>query len=74
MTCIETLTSVREFRYQALWEKDIRLRRLSARYKVVRDQDLCGARQGQAAVAALAAYRSVLDEYASRVYVADSRS
>jgi hypothetical protein len=74
MTCIETLTAVHEFRYQALWEKDIRLRRLTARYKVVRDQDLYGARQGQAAAAALAAYRFVLDEYASRVYAADSRS
>jgi len=74
MACIETLTAVREFRYQVLWEKDIRLRRLSARYQVVRDHDLYGARQGQAAVSALAAYRSDLDQYASRVYAADSRS
>jgi hypothetical protein len=74
VTCIEALTAVYEFRYQGLWEKDIGLRRLSARYKVVRDQDLHGARQGQAAAAALTAYRSALDEYASRVYAADSRS
>jgi len=66
--------AVREFRYQALWEKDIRLRRLSARYKVVRDHDLYCARQGPAAVSAPAAYRSVLDQYASRVDAADSRS
>ena len=74
VTRIEALTAVGEFRYQGLWEKDIGLRRLTARYKDVRGQDSHGARQGQAAAAALTAYRSALDEYASRVYAADSRS
>ena len=74
VTRIEESTAVCEFRYQGLWEKDIELRRLSARYKDVRGQDAYGARQGQAAAAALAAYRSALDEYASRVYAADRSS
>jgi hypothetical protein len=73
VTCIDALTATSELRYQGLWENDIRLSRLSGRYKVVRGQDVHGARRGQAAVAALAAYRSALDEYAARVYAADSR-
>lgn len=71
---LEALTAAGEFRYQPLWDGDIGLRRLSVRYRAVRDQDRFSAGHAEAAAAALDSYRSVLEEYASRVYATDSRS
>ena len=69
---IEALIAAGELHYQRLWHEGIRLRRLSGRYRAVHGQDLLGARQAQAAATALAAYRSALSEYATRVYAADA--
>jgi hypothetical protein len=69
---LETLTEACEFCYQQLWDKDIGLRQLSARYRAVQGRDLFGARQAQATASALAGYRSALNHYARRVYAADS--
>jgi hypothetical protein len=73
VACLEALTAACEFRYQRLWDKGVELRRLSVRDRAVRGRDLFGARQAQAAASALAAYRSAIDEYACRVYAAQSR-
>lgn len=71
---LETLTAAREFRYQPLWDGDIGLRQLSARYRAVRGRDRFGARQADAAAAALDQYRCALGQYAAHVYATDSRS
>jgi len=63
-----------EFRYLHLWEKDIALRQLSARYRAISGRDLFGACQAQAAASALADYHSAVNEYAAHVYAADRRS
>lgn len=65
------LAAARDFRYQLLWDKDIGLRQLSARYRAVRGRDVLGSGQAGAAAAALARYRSALDEYAVRIKEAD---
>jgi hypothetical protein len=70
---LEALTEASEFCYQQLWDKDIGLRQLSACYRAVRDRDLFGARQAQAASSALAGYRFAINDYARRVYAADGR-
>lgn len=72
MADIEALTTACEFRYQPLWDKDISLRQLSARYRAVCARDLFGTRQAEAAASALAGYRSAINDYARRVYAADS--
>jgi len=67
------LTAACEFRYQLLWDSDIGLRRLSARYRAVRDRDLFGAGQAQHAATAIARYRSALSDYAASVREHGSR-
>lgn len=74
MASLEALTEAREFRYQPLWDKDIVLRRLTARYRAVRGRDPFGTGKAEAAAAALARYRCSLNEYGTRVYAADSHS
>ena len=64
---LEELATARDFRYQLPWDKDIGLRQLTARCRAVSGQDLLGAPQAEAAAAALARYRSALDEYAARI-------
>lgn len=71
---LEGLIAAREFRYQPLWDRDVGLRRLSARYRAVRGGDRFGALQAETAAAALDDYRLALSDYATRVYAADSRS
>jgi hypothetical protein len=71
---VEAMIAACEFSYLQLWSGDIAFRRLSARCQAVRDRDLFGARQAQAAESALAGYRSALDEYAARVHAVNSRS
>ena len=68
---LEELTAAREFRYQRLWDKDMSLRQLAARYQAVRGQDPLGARQAEVATAALARFRSALDQYDVRIKEAD---
>lgn len=70
---LEELAAARDFRYQLLWDKDVDIRQVAARYRAVRRQDLLGAPQGEAAEAALARYRSALDEYAARIKAASGR-
>jgi hypothetical protein len=72
MANLEALTAAGEFLYQQLWGKDIGLRRLSAGYRAVRGRDLFDAPQAQAAASALIGYRFAIDDYAKRVYAADS--
>lgn len=71
---LQALMAAREFRYQPLWDRDIGLRQLSARYRAVRGRDRYGAGQAEAAAAALDQYRVALGEYAGYVYTTDSHS
>jgi hypothetical protein len=68
---LEGLAAASALRHQLLWDKDTGLRQLAARYQAVRGLDLLGAGQAEAAAAALARYRSALDEYATRIKDAD---
>jgi len=70
---IEALAADGDLGYQPLWAGDVTLRRLSASFRAVAGKDLFGADKAQEAAAALALYRSVLDEHARRVYSADSQ-
>lgn len=64
---LEALAAASALGYQLLWDKDMGLRQLAARYKAVRDRDLLGAGQAEAAAAALARYRCALEQYAARI-------
>lgn len=68
---LEELTAAQDFRFSLLSDKDMGLSQLAARYRAVREQDLLGARQAEAAAAALARFRSALDEYATRIKETD---
>jgi hypothetical protein len=71
---IGVMTAAGEFGYEQLRDKEAVLKRLAARLAGVRERDVLGAGQAQAAASALAGYRAALDEYAKDVYAAGNGS
>jgi hypothetical protein len=68
---LESLAAAGDFRYQLLSDKEVSIKELAARYRAVHGQDLLGARGAEAAVTALAKFRSALDEYTAHTKAGD---
>ena len=68
---IRVLTADGRFRYRDLADKDAELRRLSLRIDAIRAQDSLGAANAGTARSALIGCRTVLDDFAARVYRTD---
>ena len=68
---IEALTAASEFRYPDLGHKDAELKRLVMANDLIRVRDTLGAVQATIALASLARCRTVLDNFARRVYQTD---
>ncbi len=74
VTAIEAMTAAGHFCYADLGEKDAELKRLSVRNETIRARDALGAANARAAAYSLARSHAVLDEFARRVYKADTFS
>jgi hypothetical protein len=71
---IEAMAAAGRFGYSALEEKDTALKRLSTCNETIRMRDTLGAANAETALSALARCRAVLDDFAQRVYEAESAS
>ena len=69
---VEAMIAAVDFRCEHLSDRDARLKQLDARYLAVGEHDVLGAGKAREAASALARYRSVLDEYARRLFAADN--
>ena len=71
---IEAMTAAGHFRYHDLGEMDAELKQLSVRTGTIRAHDALSAVNAGAALSSLARCRTVLDEFARRVYQTDTVS
>lgn len=69
---IQALTAARCFRHQDLAGKEAELKRLSARSHTIGAQDAFHAARAGAAASSLARCHAALDEFATRIYEADT--
>lgn len=68
---IEARAAAGRFGYAELGEMDAELKRLFVRNETIRRRDTLGAANAEAALSSLARCRTVLDDFAERVYQAD---
>jgi hypothetical protein len=69
---VEAMIAAGDFRCEHLSDIDAGLKQQDACYLAVGEHDVLGAGKAREAASALARYRSVVDEYATRLFAADN--